>query len=56
MQVFLHNVDHIGQEDTVMMWILLAALVGVVTISVRDQLKREHDAYCMSTLARENLA
>ena len=39
-----------------MMWILLAALLGVVTLSVRDQLKRENDAYCMSALVRENLA
>ena len=36
-----------------MMWILLAALVGVVTLSVKEQLKREHDAYCTSMLARE---
>ena len=36
-----------------MMWILLAALVGVVTLSVKDQLKRERDAYCMTMLARE---
>ena len=36
-----------------MMWILLAALIGVVTLSVKDQLRRERDAYCVSTLARE---
>ena len=36
-----------------MTWILLAALVGVVVLSVRDQLRRENDAYCISTLARE---
>ena len=36
-----------------MMWILLAALVGVVVLSVKEQFKREHDAYCTSMLARE---
>ena len=28
-----------------MTWILMASLVGVVVLSVRDQLQREHDAY-----------
>lgn len=36
-----------------MTWILMASLVGVVVLSVRDQLQRENDAYCMSSLARE---
>ena len=36
-----------------MTWILMAALVGVVVLSVRDQLNRERDAYCVSMLARE---
>ncbi len=36
-----------------MTWILMASLVGVVVLSVRDQLRRENDAYCMSSLARE---
>ena len=36
-----------------MMWILLAALVGVVALSVKEQLQRERDAHCMSMLARE---
>ena len=53
MQGFLHCLDQYGQEVAVMMWILLAALVGVVTLSVKEQLKRERDAYCVSTLARE---
>lgn len=53
LQGFLHDIDYIGQEGTVMTWILLAALVGVVTLSVKDQLKRENDAYCASTLSRE---
>ena len=53
LQGFLHDIDLIGQEGAVMTWILLAALVGVVTLSVRDQLKRENDAYCMTMLARE---
>ena len=53
MQGFLHDIDLIGQEGAVMTWILLAALVGVVVLSVRDQLKRENDAYCVSTLSRE---
>ena len=53
LQGFLHYANQYGQEGTVMTWILLAALVGVVTISVKDQLKRENDAYCLSTLARE---
>ena len=33
--------------------LIVAALVGVVVLSVRDQLRRENDAYCISTLARE---
>lgn len=53
LQGFLHNVDQYGQEGTVMMWILLAALVGVVALSVKEQLQRERDAHCMSMLARE---
>lgn len=36
-----------------MTWILLAALVGVVALSVKDQLKRENDAHCLTMLARE---
>ena len=36
-----------------MMWILLAALVGVVTLSVKEQLDRERDTHCMRQLARE---
>ena len=36
-----------------MMWLFLAALVGVVTLSVKEQLQREHDAYCTSMLSRE---
>ena len=36
-----------------MTWVLLVALVGVVVLSVKDQLQRENDAYCVSTLSRE---
>ena len=36
-----------------MTWFLLAALFGVVVLSVRDQLDREKDAYCVSMLSRE---
>ncbi len=36
-----------------MMWILLAALVGVVALSVKEQFDRERDAECMHQLARE---
>jgi len=36
-----------------MTWILLASLVGVVVLSVRDQLNREREAACWNTLARE---
>ncbi len=36
-----------------MMWMLLAALVGVVVLSVSDQLQREKDAHCVTMLARE---
>ena len=36
-----------------MMWILLAALVGVVALSVKEQLNRERDMHLMSQLARE---
>lgn len=53
LQGFLHNIDRYGREVTVMMWILLAALVGVVTLSVKEQLDRERDAACMNQLARE---
>ena len=53
LQGFLHYDDQHGREDMNMMWILLAALVGVVALSVKEQLKREHDAYCTSMLARE---
>ena len=53
LQGFLHYGDQHGQEGMKMMWILLAALVGVVTLSVKEQLKRERDAYCTSMLARE---
>ena len=53
LQGFLHYANQYGQEGTVMTWILLAALVGVVILSVKDQLKRERDAYCMTMLSRE---
>ena len=53
LQGFLHYDDLHGREGMNMMWILLGALVGVVALSVKEQLKREHDAYCMSMLARE---
>ena len=53
LQGFLHYSNQYGQEGTVMTWILLAALVGVVILSVKDQLKRERDAYCMTMLSRE---
>jgi len=33
--------------------ILLAALVGVVTLSVKEQLDRENDAACVRMLSRE---
>jgi len=36
-----------------MTWILLASLVGVVVLSVRDQLNRERDAACITMLSRE---
>lgn len=36
-----------------MMWILLAALVGVVALSVKEQLDRENDAACVRMLSRE---
>ena len=53
LQVFLHDIDLIGQEGAVMTWILLAALVGVVALSVKEQLNRERDMHLMSQLARE---
>ena len=53
LQGFLHYMNLYGQEGTIMTWILLAALVGVVILSVKDQLKRERDAYCMTMLSRE---
>ena len=36
-----------------MMWILLAALVGIVALSVTEQLARERDLHVMHQLARE---
>lgn len=45
--------DRSGQEEWNMTWMLLAALVGVVVLSVRDQLNRERDAACLNVLARE---
>lgn len=36
-----------------MMWILLAALVSVVTLAVKDQLDRERDMHYMNQLYRE---
>ncbi len=36
-----------------MMWILLAAFVCVVTLSVKEQLNREKDVHCIRQLARE---
>ena len=36
-----------------MVWILLAALVGIVALSVREQLNRERDMHFMNQLSRE---
>lgn len=36
-----------------MTWFLLAALVCVVALSVREQLNREKDVACIRQLARE---
>ena len=36
-----------------MMWMLLAALVGVVVLAVSDQLRRENEAHCVTMLGRE---
>lgn len=55
LQEILHDIGIYGQEGTTMMWILLAALVGVVTLSVKEQLDRERDAACLHQLARENI-
>ena len=45
--------DQMVRRVRFMMWILLAALFGVVSLSVKEQLRREHDAYCLSSLSRE---
>jgi len=37
----------------VMMWMLLAALVGVVVLAVSDQLRRENEVHCVTMLGRE---
>ena len=42
-----------GLEGSGMMWILLAALVGVVVLSVKEQFDRERDAICIKQLNRE---
>ena len=47
------KMDRNDREVTVMMWILLASLVGVVALSVKDQLNRERDAQLINVLARE---
>ena len=52
LQDSLHRMDRSGQEEWNMTWMLLAALVGVVVLSVRDQLNRERDAACLYVLAR----
>lgn len=36
-----------------MIWIVLAALVGVVSLSVKEQFDRERDAAYISQLSRE---
>ncbi len=36
-----------------MIWIVLAALVGVVSLSVKEQFDRERDAACIRQLSRE---
>ncbi len=41
--------------EVMMMWILLAALVGIVVLSVKEQLDREADQACRVQLAREYL-
>ena len=53
LQGFLHYDDQHGQEGMKMMWILLAALVGVVILSVKEQLNRERDMHFMRQLSRE---
>jgi len=53
LQGFLQCIDQSGREEWNMTWILLASLVGVVVLSVRDQLNREREAACWNTLARE---
>lgn len=53
LQDFLHDIEQYGQEGTRMMWILLAALVVVVTLSVKEQLDREREADCLHQLSRE---
>ena len=53
LQDFLHSIEQYGQEGTRMMWILLAALVGVVALSVKEQLDREQVADCLRQLSRE---
>lgn len=36
-----------------MLWLVLAAMVCVVTLSVKEQLHREQDANCITQLSRE---
>lgn len=36
-----------------MLWFVLAVIVGVVTLSVHEQLNREQDAACITQLSRE---
>lgn len=53
LQGFLHNIEQYGQEGTMMLWILLASLVGMIAWSVKEQFDRERDVECMQQLARE---
>lgn len=36
-----------------MLWFVLVAMVGLVAMSVSEQLNRENDAACVRQLARE---
>ena len=53
LQDILQYADQSGREEWNMTWILLAFLVGVVFLSVHDQLNREREAASWNTLARE---
>lgn len=56
LQDFLQQDDQIGQEGTIMMWIMLIAVVALGAMAVRERNHAEDEAATMSQLSREFMA